>query len=206
VNTTGTGSRLCAWWVRWYTRRLPTDVAEERRAEMASDVWEHVADARRARRNRWAIDVEVIGRVLSGVPADLSWRRGLLRSQLRPDQGAPMYLHRFRDLADKALLVLVAVGAGVGFTLMPFLIGSVAARNIAEVVWTAGAAVLAAMLVIGIILRGRRPRLSTTLIVIGAAAPALAWFWLPPTYLLSLAIVLAALGAHHDTTAAPATG
>jgi hypothetical protein len=61
------------------------------------------------------------------------------------------------------------------------------------------------MLVVGVLLRGRRPMVST-LIVVGAVAPALAWFWLPPTYLLSLAIVLAALGAHHTTAATPATG
>jgi hypothetical protein len=206
MSLSGTGPRMCAAWVRWYTRRLPADVAAARRDELASDVWEHAADACQARRSGWAIDVEVIGRVLSGVPADLSWRRGVLRSQRRPEQGARMHLHRFRNLADKTLLALVAVGAAIGVTLVPFLIGSVAASNVAEVVWAAGAAVLAGMLVVGMVLRGRRPVMSTTLLVVGAAAPALAWFWLPPTYLLSLAIVLAALGAHHHAGTAAMAG
>ena len=38
-----------------------------------------------------------------------------------------------------------------------------------------------------------KPVLSTTLLVVGAFAPSAAWFWLPPVYLLTAAVVIIAL-------------
>ena len=80
--TTRLPVRLAQAWVALYTRGLPADRRDARRAEISSDLWEHGHDA--------ACDgsrdgtASVLGRVLAGVPADISWRveeRGLARDR-----------------------------------------------------------------------------------------------------------------------------
>lgn len=66
-----TGERLALWWVDRYTRGLPAGTREDRRAELASDVWEHRADGGEG----LATQLAIACRCLRGVPADLSWRR-----------------------------------------------------------------------------------------------------------------------------------
>lgn len=71
---------VAAWWAERYTRGLPADVRDRRRAEIASDVFEqlHAGGARGA---------AVTWRVLRGVHADLAWRRGeqrLMEASHRP--------------------------------------------------------------------------------------------------------------------------
>ena len=80
MNDTGFGHRLCAGWARCYTRRVPPELARQRRDELLSDLWEHAADGDGEGQGRVAHQLDVIGRMLAGVPADLSWRRGVLRS------------------------------------------------------------------------------------------------------------------------------
>lgn len=65
------GGRLALWWVDRYTRGLPETARAERRAEVASDVWEHRASAG----DTWPAQLAIASRCLRGIPADLSWRR-----------------------------------------------------------------------------------------------------------------------------------
>lgn len=64
-----------------------------------------------------------------------------------------------------------------------------------ELLWVLGALALAAILALGLGLRLKthRPVLSTALLVVGAFAPSLAWFWLPPVYLITAAIIIVAV-------------
>jgi hypothetical protein len=115
--------------------------------------------------------------------------------------------HRFSQLADTALLVLVAIGVAIGVTVVPVLGNAIADRSIGGIVWVVAVAALAAALVVGVVLRTKRPTLATVLLTIGAAVPALAWFWLPPTYLLSVAIAVTAIAStpHRANTARTAS-
>ena len=113
--------------------------------------------------------------------------------------------HQYSQLADRALLVLVAVGAGIGASLLPWLAASIVNGNVGEIVWIAVVAGLTAPLVVGLIVRATRPLLSAGLLVVGAAAPALAWFWLPPVYLLSFAIAVTAIGSARYQTGPAST-
>ena len=72
----GVASRVVLAWVRFYTRDIAPDVAETRRAELGSDVWEQVndPDARPGTRG-----VFLFWRTARSVPADLAWRFGALR-------------------------------------------------------------------------------------------------------------------------------
>jgi len=58
-------------WTAIYTWRLPPEIAEERRGEIASDLAESQLDPSQ---HRTALAAQIVFRVLRGVPDDLGWR------------------------------------------------------------------------------------------------------------------------------------
>ena len=68
-------ARLTQRWVRAYTAHLDPARRDTRRAELASDLWEHEADARRMGLGSLRMNAQMLRRLLAGIPADLSWRR-----------------------------------------------------------------------------------------------------------------------------------
>lgn len=90
-------------WCRWYTADLPDDVATERRAELASDLFEE-----RGRAGARATG-SILGRAVRGIPADLAWRGARLRSVAL---GAPRgtFPLAMPALAHVAAIALVAWG------------------------------------------------------------------------------------------------
>ena len=63
----------------------------------------------------------------------------------------------------------------------------------ADIIWTALVMTLTTFLGAGLAVRPSRATTSTVLLSIGAAAPALAWFWMTPTYLFSATIAITAI-------------
>jgi len=62
-------SRVIRWveaWARYYTRELSPTVAVDRRAELASDLFEHAAAE--------GTPAAILSRAIRGIPADLAWR------------------------------------------------------------------------------------------------------------------------------------
>jgi hypothetical protein len=105
-----TAASFADWWTRVYTRGLPADLGEERRAEIASDVHEQYADDGPAR----ATGTAIVGRTLRGVPADLTWRieeRRMLRN------------HRVTDARPTGLRALWATATQAWFTPIAVLVG-----------------------------------------------------------------------------------
>lgn len=76
------------------TRGLPPRVAEDRFAEICSDLWEHAAACDAAGRTGSQFAVAVLIRWIHGVPSDITWRRahllasGSARSLLGPARPA----------------------------------------------------------------------------------------------------------------------
>jgi hypothetical protein len=64
--------QLAQAWVALYTRGLPADRRDARRAEITSDLWEQCYDG--SRDGSGSVSTSVLGRVLAGVHADISWR------------------------------------------------------------------------------------------------------------------------------------
>jgi hypothetical protein len=161
-----TGTRLATAWVRTYTRGLPADVAERRRAELASDLYEHAAtDGRSA---------AVLGRVLWGIPADLSWRRAARVPRLRRlETGAPMTLRNV-TIGLFALFLLFELWAMVGLAIFN---DDTGARPF-------GLAMLGGAVLIGFGLywRDDAPRRSTVLLGLGAVVPAVTLYWMVPIF------------------------
>ena len=74
MNVTDTfACRLTRRWVRLYTARLSHDARDGRRAEIDSDLWEHLTDARANQETQFATDLDVLVRTLTGIPSDLVW-------------------------------------------------------------------------------------------------------------------------------------
>ena len=61
-------------WTRVYTCGIPAASAEQRRAEIDSDLWEFHEDARRRGSSPERIAVHMLARLLFGVPHDVLWR------------------------------------------------------------------------------------------------------------------------------------
>ncbi len=63
-------------WVKLYTVGLPLEVRERRRDEIQSDVWEQQRADVAADCSRKVVAFRILGRSLSSVPQDVSWRVG----------------------------------------------------------------------------------------------------------------------------------
>jgi hypothetical protein len=89
-------SRLARRWVRIYTAMLSPYVRGGRRAEIESDLWEHLADARAARQSPSTTQLAVLGRMFTGIPSDLVWC-GRARRRMRAAR--PLKERRLRIVA-----------------------------------------------------------------------------------------------------------
>jgi hypothetical protein len=66
--------RAVEGWVACYTRGLPEAVRDARRAELRSDLHEHLRQAAGDGHGRLRRSLQVLGRVVRGMPDDLWWR------------------------------------------------------------------------------------------------------------------------------------
>jgi hypothetical protein len=66
--------RVAEGWVACYTRGLPSEVRDARRAELRSDLFEHHRHAAAGGHGRLRWSLQVAGRVVRGMPDDLWWR------------------------------------------------------------------------------------------------------------------------------------
>ena len=98
---------LAMRWVFYYTRGLPAKVAYPRRDELESDLWEQRHEAREHGFSDVAIAASMARRVLTGMPADVTWRFVQLASA---DRSAAEHLGR-RGAA--AMSVTTASGAWI---------------------------------------------------------------------------------------------
>lgn len=100
-----------------------------------------------------------------------------------------------RTWSNTAAIALAALGVFPGMALLPLLGTGTWWTNLGEMIWITTAMTLTATLLAGMIFRAKeiKPRTGTLLLVVGAPAPSAAFFWLPPIYLLSVLILIAAL-------------
>jgi hypothetical protein len=118
-------SRAARRWVRIYTAMLSPDVRDGRRAEIESDLWEHLADARADRVSTSTTQFVVLARVARGSPSDLVWS-GRARRQMK--ESRPMKERRLR-----IVVVLCAAVFVVNFLATNLLVDNPESR--AEIWW-----------------------------------------------------------------------
>ncbi|MGH2609819.1 MAG: DUF4386 family protein [Tepidiformaceae bacterium] len=61
-------------WLRFYTLGMTADLRERREDQLGSDLWEHQVDRLGAGVAPSMVGLEVLGRMVRGMPADLLWR------------------------------------------------------------------------------------------------------------------------------------
>jgi cytochrome b6-f complex iron-sulfur subunit len=105
-------------WARTYTRRLPPGLAEERRNELASDLWEQQALATQDGTPAWQAATSILRRMVAGMPADLVWRRAALATvhgtSRTPVSVAPQLPPPRRDRPRTTRRVFLRRSLGVG--------------------------------------------------------------------------------------------
>jgi hypothetical protein len=172
VNAT----RIALLWVDLYTRGAPEAVRVARRAEIASDVWEHHAAMGTGPR----VGLAVLSRCARGAPADLSWRAAQ-RSTRPSTRGAA----RAAGLALGLLAYLLLVGvhgysaaALVGLDLYGG--GDWPDGELVRYAGISGA--LLALLLAGGVLLPRRPRVAIVLLLLGTLGGCIAFRWAVAVY------------------------
>jgi hypothetical protein len=159
--------RLVRRWIRLYTRGLPPDAAERRRAELESDLWEHLHDDGEAHASRM-----VLGRCVRGIPADLWWRVRTLvaaRAERRATDPGP---RRSVWVVFTALVAAAALVTSLGGALA----GADGATSAWAVAGSAGAVASSGLIVAGLHLLTRNVVLASWLVVAGCiAAGPFAW-------------------------------
>jgi hypothetical protein len=100
---------VARYWARIYMLGLPEQFRERRQQELESDLCEHERDGFRQQASPAAVSLEIIGRVVRGMPSDLTWRLQL--------EAPPMELkipfERITGILLLALVILIPVSSSI---------------------------------------------------------------------------------------------
>jgi hypothetical protein len=176
---------LTRWWVRLYTRGLPPEMRDARRAEIESDLWEQGEDATTNGSQPDETALQVFGRLLLGIQADLSWRleqRGAgRRSKVRRgiiESGGKMTT----KMAGLGFILMTALLVGFYATMGVYVVFDEDQGPILSGVLTALFFAEGGMILAGLRLSRRAPLLGSVLLTVGALPLGLFVFWMviPP--------------------------
>ncbi len=165
---------LTRWWVRLYTRGLPPEMRDARRAEIESDLWEQGEDATANGSQPDETALEVFGRLLLGVPADLTWRvqAGLSTRSERSIKMNESWIMR-GVLVAAVLVALVPTGLGISYLAGGGEWDSTFERVAASLLWIAFGLVMGA----GLLLSKSRSALGLGLLAVGVIGISVMLYW-----------------------------
>jgi len=199
VSALGLAVGVARTWVRLYTRGLPPDLCEARRAELESDLWEH---ANEHQHRAVATALEIVMRLLTGVPADLSWR-------LENDSKRPGTRERSeRMLRGVKKHGMVALTSALGLW---YLVIGISAPLSGD--WDGGTAAkvgfgtvcgLAGILVFAGLVGRRRSKWASAVLAAGAVLGAVFTFWIVVPVVVALAVLVWLFVTRERRTPAPA--
>jgi hypothetical protein len=135
-------AELVARWVRFYTRELPTPVAQRRIDEIGADLLDHIAHERARGTSDRRIALSILSRMVRGLAADASWRGQ--HAKATPDH--PSNPKEAMKAANPAYRSTIGIVLAAAFIL---LLPLVAMQITDEVVWN-----LADFAVAGVVLVG----------------------------------------------------
>jgi len=102
--------RAAKGWVAIYTRGLPGEVRDARRAELRSDLWEHLQHASGDGHGQLRWSLQVIGRVVRGMADDLWWRFAQQAAARPRTEATERRRHLFAWLFDWVVSPAFAIG------------------------------------------------------------------------------------------------
>ncbi|MDQ3659933.1 MAG: hypothetical protein M3454_02495 [Actinomycetota bacterium] len=125
-------AELVARWVRFYTRELPTPIAQRRVDEIGADLHDHFAQERARGTSDRHIALSILSRMARGLIADVSWRRRIrpLKGDLMvpfvailaPALGVAAIMYGEADDAPGLVLFgILLIGGALAFGLRPAL-------------------------------------------------------------------------------------
>jgi hypothetical protein len=120
---------LVARWVRFYTRDLPTPIAERRVAELDADLHDHIAHERAGGTGDRRIALGIASRMLRGLAADAAWRGRQAKAARHSTKEEAM--KPSKELSRSAVRVAVGVAIVLALPL-------VAMQFSGEMVWSLG--------------------------------------------------------------------
>ena len=163
-------------WVAVYTSGLPRELRDGRRAEIDSDVWEHRQIAELTEEPQGETALQLLARLVLGVPSDLMWRL---------ESGHSVRNERSISMNESgAMRSLVAVGVVVALFLVVTGIGAIADALVqgdlasGQAAFGVISAIAGAAVGSGLLTSRRNPLLGIGLVAAGAITVAAAWYWM----------------------------
>jgi hypothetical protein len=96
-------AELVARWVRFYTRDLPTPIAQRRIEEIDADLHDHIAHERARGTSDRRIALSIASRMVRGLAADASWRGQTIARCSTPKEVMKMSRSAYRSAVRVAL-------------------------------------------------------------------------------------------------------
>ena len=157
-------AELVARWVRFYTRDLPTPIAQRRVDEIDADLRDHIAHERANGLGDRRIARDIASRMIRGLAADVAWRR-------RQPKVPAQLSNREETMKPSKPLYRSALGVALGVAVILSL-PAVAMLFTDEVVWSLADFVLVGVLltVVGIALELAVRKAGNLAIAIGIGA------------------------------------
>jgi hypothetical protein len=180
-------STLVRGWVDLYTRGLPSELRDARRAEIESDLWEQAAEADGVGRAPLSVGSEMLARLALGMPADIGWRQAHRRGNTS-SQRKEIVMREPRS--GRIWTAIGTIWAALGFAFAVVLLidiqshhadrpGDVWAASVAAGVIMAGSAIA----LIGLLRIDRSPNSGRQMALVGAVVAGgtamflLSWMW-----------------------------
>jgi hypothetical protein len=122
--STSTTTAAVIWWVNVYTRSLPARLAQDRRDELLSDLYEQLVDGERRMLSRGSVDRAIASRALRGMVADITWSRkqhqrkekALSTPQATPQSAGDPATIRLSSVGWAVLALLAVIGLATSIT------------------------------------------------------------------------------------------
>ena len=121
-------AELVARWVRFYTRELPTPIAQRRINEIAADLHDHIAHERANGISDRRIALGIASRMVRGLAADAAWRGRQAKAAAHP-----LTLEEAMKTSKTLYRSAVRVALGVAFILSLPLVAMLITK---DVVWS----------------------------------------------------------------------
>jgi hypothetical protein len=157
-------AELVARWVRFYTRDLPTSIAQRRVREIDADLHDHIAHEQAQGTSDRRIALSILSRMVRGLAADAAWRGRQGKLAAQPSTREDTMKTR-KALYRSAVRVALGVALILSLPLAAMLITD-------EVVWSLADFVVAGVLltVIGVALELTVKKAGSVATAIGIAA------------------------------------
>ncbi|MEX1195711.1 MAG: hypothetical protein WD904_08870 [Dehalococcoidia bacterium] len=161
-------------WAATYTRGLPAELRNERCDEIDCDLWEHQWLASRRASPATGTAIEILARMLVGIPSDITWR-AQAGSPSRADRSIKM---------NESWYTRVLLAAGLAIGLFAVVTGILAAFDVMDDAdgspWIVGGTLTSlagAAVTTGLLLCRRYPLAGIGLVLAGTITIAVVWYW-----------------------------